>query len=82
MDDPNTVRLAINILVPLMTGAFAWGGAWIGVTMKVRMLERDVAQNHEALKEFRSQTREDIGKLHSRINRVSEQVRPANGRGA
>ena len=66
--DPDAVQLFFYILGTVVSAAFAGGGAYFAVKVKLEYLDRAVTENREDIKALRNETKNDIGVLHSRIN--------------
>ena len=72
MTDPTTLSLAINLVIALVSAAFAAGGAYLAVRVKMHYMEENITRNSGDISGLRTEFKQDINSLHSRINQVRD----------
>lgn len=70
-----------NIVIGLVSGAFAAGGAWFAVRVEMRYMRRDIDDNRAAIKEVESRRHDGEGVLHDRVTRLNERMTAAGVNG-
>ena len=74
MTDPTILSLVINLVIALVSAAFAAGGAFLAVRVKLIYMERDIKENKGDIKSWRSEFKDDLKTVHSRISHLNDRV--------